>query len=298
MTASQTIAPPPSVENTALVVVTYYPDEQARAAVLAATSQFSSVFVVDNTPDPEVVKQFLQSSQIELLSNGENAGLGRALNQGCEAALSAQFEWVVTLDQDSQLEEGFLLSQLTCWQEARIKPFLLGSNFLSKSGATAPARFTAGHYSRECRTVITAGTLMHLRQWHQLGRFREDFFIDSLDHELCLRARSQGFRVARNGEIYMIHSIGSGKQARSWLPFEHSPLRKYTSTRNTVRTILDYGFREPVWALKRVAGILYEAASVVLLEYHKVKKLKAMGQGVADGLRNRLGPPTINFDHG
>jgi rhamnosyltransferase len=296
MNLSQTITPAPNADNTALVFVTYYPDAQVKSAVEMAAAQFAQVIVVDNTPDPEPVRQLVQGLGVNLLSNGVNAGLGQALNQGCHAAIAAQFDWVVTLDQDSLIQTDFLQSQVSCWASVAVKPFMLGCNFLNRSeGATSP-RFPVGRSYRECKTVITAGTLMHLEVWRELGGFREDFFIDSLDHELCLRARSKGFRVARNGEILMSHSIGSGKQLRSWLPFEHSARRKYTSTRNSVRTIMEYGWREPGWAFKKSAGILYEAISVLLLESHKAEKLKAMGVGLADGLRNRLGPPAAIFD--
>jgi hypothetical protein len=59
---------------------------------------------------------------------------------------------------------------------------------------------------------------------------------------------------------------------------------------------LEYGLREPSWAFKKIAGIFYEAIAVLLLEPHKAEKLKAMGVGLADGIRNRLGPPSARFD--
>jgi rhamnosyltransferase len=293
---NQKITPAPNADNIALVLVTYYPDFQVKAAVKVAVSQFSQVIVVDNTPDPELVRHLVQGLGVSLLSNGVNVGLGKALNQGCHAAIAAQFEWVVTLDQDSLMQMDFLQCQVSCWAAAADKPFMLGCNFLNRGKGAMSPRFPIGRRYQECKTVITAGALMHLGVWRELGSFREDFFIDSLDHELCLRARGKGFRVARNGEILMSHSIGSGKQLRSWLPFEHSSRRKYTSTRNTVRTILEYGLREPSWAFKKIAGIFYEAIAVLLLEPHKAEKLKAMGVGLADGIRNRLGPPSARFD--
>lgn len=295
MKVSQLETVPPTADNTALVLVTYYPDEQVKARIQTLSTQFKKVFVVDNTPASQSTDSIYPIISIHLISNSINAGLGRALNQGCEAAKACKFEWVITLDQDSVLQAGFLQSQLACWSTSAFKPFLLGSNYISESRQESPARFPVGSYSRQCKTVITSGTLMHLGTWHQLGGFREDFFIDSLDHELCLRARAQGLKVARNGEIHMRHTIGTTRRGQKWLPFNHPPLRKYTSTRNTVRTILEYGLYEPLWALKKIAGILYEVASVVLLESSKKHKLQAMQAGITDGFKNRLGPPAMDF---
>lgn len=43
---------------------------------------------------------------------------------------------------------------------------------------------------RERKTLITSGMLIPLSLFGKIGMFREDYFIDSVDHEFCLRARA------------------------------------------------------------------------------------------------------------
>ncbi len=284
------IYPSPGFTNTAAVVVAYFPDLEFASRLCTYLSQFARVYVIDNTPASSSQVTFSSTENLHYHHQSSNLGLAEALNKGCSAALKDGFQWVGTLDQDTVLDESYLVQQIHCWQSAKKKPFILGCNFLNVAKRGYPPRFPISQNLQERRTVITSGSLMHLETWRTLGKFREEYFIDGVDHEMCLRARGCGFSVALNPEILMKHTIGSSICGSPWLPFVHPPLRKYYSTRNGVRNLMDYGLQEPCWALRKCLSLLWEFFGVLATERAQPAKLKTMGRGLIDGFRGRMGP--------
>ncbi|MCZ6829073.1 MAG: glycosyltransferase [Gammaproteobacteria bacterium] len=284
----------PTLNNTALVVVTYQPDAEFQQRLEIAAAQFPATIVVDNTGVESCELSGLCPEQMRFIRNHSNLGLGAALNQGCEAVLEAGFEWVVTLDQDSLLEEEFLRIMIQGWNQSEEKAVVLGSNYFSVSRGAYKINPEQQFSTRPLKTVITAGCLMHLGSWRDLGRFREDFFIDSIDHEFCLRVRGAGLGVRINCRPGMRHTIGDKLDYRYGLkrlaPFSHSPLRKYTSARNSMRTILEYARQEPGWCLRKLAGLSAELLSIIILESGKSRRLKSFLLGLKHGWQGKMGP--------
>ena len=251
-------------------------------------SQFTAVFWVDNTPGAKEASQADCAPGVRYLPQGSNVGLATALNVGCDAALSSGFLWVVTFDQDSDINSDFLPQHIDRWNGSDPLTFMLGCNY-ADSGELESPRFKAGDRVHACRTVITSGCLMCLSTWSELGRFRDDYFIDGVDHEICLRGRSRGLVVARHGRVLMRHRIGDRSANYKLFPYLHSPLRKYYGMRNGTRNILQYATSEPVWAAKKCISLTWEFAIALLFESNKRQKAKAMLRGLRDGIRSKMG---------
>jgi rhamnosyltransferase len=218
--------PAAEVANTAAVIVSFHPDEDFGERLTKLRRQFAAVYWVDNTPGAAVGSKHLSDLDVDYISQGVNSGLGTALNMGCTAALKNGFEWVVTFDQDSDISADFLGQQLAAWQESDSAAFMLGCNYSAGDKVDEP-RFKVGDYVVVCKTVITSGCLMCLPVWDDLGKFRDDYFIDGIDHEICLRGRSRGLVVSRHGRVLMKHRIGERSANYRILPYLHTPVRKY-----------------------------------------------------------------------
>ncbi len=128
-----------------------------------------------------------------------------------------------------------------------------------------------------------------------MGGFREDYFIDQVDHEFCLRARAHGHQVVISRKPVMAHSVG--ESGGVWMPWlgvlpNHPPVRKYYIARNTVVTVKAYWRREPQWCLRRLARLLLGLGGMAFLEKQGFAKVRAFAGGIADGLHGRMGPCT------
>lgn len=269
----------PQKNSTFLVVVTYFPDDGFLIRLEKMAKLFCRVIVVDNGG---TLSESVVQDNVSLIILEKNSGLAAGLNRGIRCALLRGAEWIVTLDQDSLLSERFLAS---CAQAISLRDhiFILGANYCTPEGRK---KFRGGDYGvGRAKTVITSGMLVHKTVFDKVGLMREEFFIDSIDHEFCLRARRSGFYVYFNLEVAMTHSIGD-YQSRTLFgtPIYKSSLRRYTISRNGVVTILEYAGSDPMWALKRFAGLFLEFSVILVCEKNKLERIGLFFKGLMHGL--------------
>jgi rhamnosyltransferase len=199
---------------------------------------------------------------------------------------------MVTFDQDSVPAHDLVSRVASEWRTLsdlnRIG--LIGVNFQSPSGKTL---LPPGSGMADARVVITSGSLLNLDAWRQVGLFREDFFIDEVDHEYAIRLRRSGWRVKVTRQVLMTHAMGSpsGPRFGGWQPLlsHHSALRRYYMVRNRILLAREHLRFDPRFVVSQLVRSLRESATVALFEPEKTAKLLAMMRGVADGLRGRSG---------
>lgn len=284
-------------DSVCAIVVAYFPDEEFHLRIRALLPQVAQVVVVDNTPDrkaPQSLRErFHDTRQVHLIDNHANRGISVALNQGLEYAVKKGYKWILTLDQDTEAYPDMVETLLDVYDECKPKPAVIGGNYLDPRNGRP---FVPTH-NTECfldqKTVITSGCLVDTRVAAAIGGFREDYFIDQVDHEFCLRMRAHGQKVVISRKPVMNHSVGRPGGVR--LPFlgvlpNHPPLRKYYIARNTVVTIAGYWQREPAWCLRRLIRLLLGLGLMTLFEQEPFGKARAFAGGIVDGLRRRMGP--------
>ncbi len=286
-------------DSVCAIVVAYFPDEEFDARIGELLPQVARTVIVDNTPDEclatRLRERLQNSAQVHLIDNRVNTGISVALNQGLEHALKAGYKWILTLDQDTRCYPDMVETLLRVSGACKWNPAVIGGNYLDpRNKGTFVPTIGAESYLEQ-RTVITSGCLVEADAAKAIGGFREDYFIDQVDHEFCLRMRAHGQRVVISRKPVMNHSVGTSGGAS--LPFlgvlpNHPPLRKYYIARNTVVTVADYWRQEPVWCLRRLARLLLGLGLMAIFEKDGFGKVRAFACGVEDGLRRRMGPCT------
>ena len=285
--------------NACAIVVTYQPDALIIDRLGIVLAQFPRVIVVDNASDETkqaLLMTLAAEQKISLIVNQANLGIAKALNQGMAQALLEGFSWAVTLDQDSEVFPDMLETLLRVNDQCGFDKVFVGGNYenVNKKRNFVDCE-TGGKGFLERKTLITSGTLMPLQMAAALGGFREDY-IDSVDHEFCLRARANGFKILITCKPIMRQRIGSTIEASPWLSnfasFNHSPLRKFYIARNTLVTAREYCGREPAWALRQGWRLLSDFGSILVFEAGKYRKAKAFLLGIVSGIRGNMGPLT------
>lgn len=284
------------------VVVTRNPDPGFAERIRSLLSQVAGAVVVDNASSGqglERVRAIAGESRVRLVENRENRGIAAALNQGLREGADAGAGWALLMDQDSVPHEDLLE---TLFDALHACPFrdrvaVVGAGYRDVgTGRVSPLpddTATDGPWV-ERATVITAGSLVSLPIHREVGPFREDFFIDEVDHEYCLRARARGYRIIQARRVAMSHALGDSRVHRTpWgdaVTTGHSPERRYYMVRNHVTLAREYALREPRWVLGSLAARMATESRVLLLEPQRLRKLGAIGRGLLDGLLGRLGP--------
>jgi rhamnosyltransferase len=294
------VADPPAKETICATVVTYNPDGGFPDRIVRVKEQVGEVVVVDNSSEPgarDMVAGVCARLGLGEIENRKNLGVATALNQGVFWARERSFPWVLTLDQDSVVEP-FLVESLT--SAYRVCPFgesvgVIGANYRDEKrgktflpfGEEMPAPWV------EQTTAISSGSLISLSAFDRIGPFREEFFVDHVDDEYCLRARSMGFRVILCRRPAIRHPIGAARATRilGWEIWSsnHNPMRRYYMARNFTILLREYLFSHPGWILHRAARHAGFFLLMLLLEGERKDKITHTAIGIRDAIRGRMG---------
>jgi len=278
------------------VVVFYNPTKEVVNNVLSYISKVDRLFVIDNSAVNnksllDVIPGF--EEKITYISSGENNGIGYALNKAAVLAMAAGYDWMLTMDQDS----SFINSSSD--------KFFNRPNTIQNSkqvGILTPVHATQVYQEAdqqnsneltEIKTCMTSGNLINLAIWKNIGGFNEEFFIDSVDHEYCLRLREHRFLILLDSTCNLQHALGeSGKTAIGGLTLNstnHNAVRRYYMTRNRLYCISKYLKFDPSMMLTDFFAIIKETIKIVLIESDKKKKILSTYRGVRDFFGHKMG---------
>lgn len=296
--ASIALVKPAQRESICAIVVTFNPDTELVARVGAIARQVREVVIVDNGSSEFCIthlQQLAAQSDVRLILNRENEGVAHALNQGVRWAAAQGYTWVLTLDQDTVVAEDMVDSLVEVYRASPSQAELavIGSNFRSSPEAKPFYEFIDPRdaLAEEVKTVITSGSLISLRAFHLIGGFRDEFFIDGVDLEYCLRARAHGMHVVIACRPLMEHCIGHLSEHR--LPWKktgttnHPAWRHYFMTRNIVILAREYIRKEPGLVLATLWARTKSILLVALFERESVAKVRASILGGLDGIRGK-----------
>ncbi|HTQ32171.1 MAG TPA: glycosyltransferase [Opitutaceae bacterium] len=280
-------------------MVTYNPDDSSLECIGTIIDAAVHTIIVDNFSGEASRAKLrrLKNEKISLIENNTNAGVAAGHNLGIQAALARGYRWFLLFDQDTKIFPSTIRSLIQvytdCLAEFGDKLGLLGSNYyhLLEDGTIAEGKVPLCHgkaWSVE-NLIITSGTLIGWEKFQAIGPFREDFFIDHIDHDYCLRAQHRGLVIARTALPLTIHRLGQLTTRRPWLALGkkkllscYSPLRRYYQIRNFITLAREYekefpgaiGFirqsirRETMRALKYEGRFRRNLMSVVLAFQH------------------------------
>lgn len=281
------------------VVVTYHPDNALPKLVERLQGQVGRVLVVDNhsdTSECQMLRDTAARLDMDLILNTENLGVATALNLGASHAMANGFKWLLLFDQDSVPSEEMFEGLQEAYDDfpRREQLAIIGSNYITPS--TGNLRFPkSAAYGRswiERRVVITSGSLLSLRAYETMGPFRDEYFIDCVDLEYCLRARSRGFEVIATARPLMSHGIGRPTPHRlPWRPAvasNHSRIRRYYMIRNQIDLTKRYFLREPVSVTASLWARFRSLVSLCLFEDDRRAKMTYSWMGLVDGLRSNF----------
>jgi rhamnosyltransferase len=279
------------------IVTAYHPDDLLRGVVDSALTSCASVIVVDNTPhlaegvaeQPDPLTLFLDP-RVTRLGSGRNLGLAAALNLGL-AALPAETEAVLFLDQDSVLPDGLIDGLAEDLSDPAIG--VVGPSPVDAATGKVYETLAGRHDRLDDRDmVITSGMLLRRSCLERVPGFREDFFVDYVDLDFCLRLRRAGIRIVRDLALDLPHSIGDvrvhpflGRSARVG---HYAAWRHYWIARNGMILIRENMRAMPVWAITNTLFMSRWFVQLVLFEPNRRTHAAAFVRGLRDGLTRRV----------
>lgn len=291
------------------IIILYYPKvEELDRLLRSVVNQVNLLFVVDNTPVPtiavaELVSVFKPSAKYIPL--GDNVGIAAAQNIGIRKAIAAACSHVLLLDQDSVLPPS-MVSGLLAGEEALLrkghKVAAVGPQFIDdKSGRACPAirhrwlgiqktsMDSASSEPIETDHIIASGAMIRVSVLEQIDLMREDFFIDWVDIEWCMRAQSIGYYSFYIPSVVMKHSVGDSIATIFGRDIHiHNNIRNYYMLRNAIYLLRlkSMNWRWRINILPRIPCYMF---LYPLLSRNKRRNMQLVFKALLDGIVGHLG---------
>lgn len=239
------------MSNSAVLIniVLYYPDKSKILDLIHICSQYkkNKILLFDNSEKPQLL-ELADTNNIALFRSPKNVGVGGAHYVACQMAEAENFDFVLFLDQDSQLPPCFLNDiisgfyrlqkfyprlcaigpswrdpRLFDWQQTKKLKNILRSQLKAKLRDTLRLK----------NILISSGMLIWVPVLNSIGYPKKEYFIDLVDTEWCLRALYKNFQVMTLTDVHMQHTIGEVKTTRKSVLQYQNPIRYYYTIRNS-----------------------------------------------------------------
>ena len=286
------------------VVVAYHPRSgELEASVKSLLQNFKEIVVVWNGPHPLKTPTCLKDKRNHLLDMKDNVGLAKALNEGIDKAFQSGAAWVYLSDQDSLLHRDFKSLAIKYSQHIP-KPFKVAAigpvyfNQITKEvGRIIHTEFLRRRRDKpnvnesyiETDYLITSGSFISKEAFHHIGPMREELFIDLIDVEWGLRAKSRGYKSFVLPKAMLGHKLGDDKFTIFGMVFPiHSPLRIYYYFRNSVH-LYGKNYISLNWKLIDLVRNIFRFFFYVILIKPRIQYLKMALLGIYHGFFERMG---------
>jgi rhamnosyltransferase len=299
--SSPTVA---AAQRVIAVVPTFHPDEGVVERLRALARQVDRVIVVDDGSGASAddVLGRAEASGIEVQRLQRNSGIAAALNVGVRAALAEGADFVVNVDQDTDLPTDYVAIALAVFSRANPVTRLGIVCVDAVNGAPALPTWVSPEGFGLVPEAIQTGFVISRDCLQTAGAFDERLVIDCVDTEYCLRVRDTGFRIAVAKGTDIRHSIGRRAELRPFgVPLRHrgsgriatyqyhSPFRRYYIARNNIDPIFRNVLRRPRWVLavlkREMGGMILSMVSGP----QRLAQVLAITTGTVHGLARRRG---------
>lgn len=293
--------------NIIAVVVLFNPDEGFLDRCLLISSQINNLIVYDNSTDEDIIKhnqhEISKISNVIFYSKGENNGIGAALNYAVSVAKELNADFLFTFDQDTQIPNNYVSRMLQSFQREEnigvLGPIYKDINVdreckfpVKWNGLILRKNLSDKNKIQDVMTVITSGALYPMQIFDDVGIFEDDYFIDYIDNEFCLRVLKNGYRVCVEPGVVINHALGNrtiNKILLNFSPTNYPFYRKYYITRNRLFVYKKYFFKFPAFILYDLAAFSLDFFRVISFEKNKWIKIKAYSKAIKDFILNKKG---------
>jgi rhamnosyltransferase len=275
----------------AAVVPTFRPDPDDVLSLVDLLLAAGVPLVVADDASPGTADPVLRqvaARGVTVVRHSANAGIARSLNAGLRAAQVAGAAWLLTVDQDSVLPEGYVDRLVEAIEDATAR---LGD----RVGAVAAGRVDddSGAFGYPVDLVsglpttpevIQTGTAWNVEALAEIGGFDETFGIDAVDAAACVRLRASGRVVVLAPTLSIRHRIGHARAVRvlgrTVLATGHSPHRRATMVRNRLRLLPEEFAQSPKHAMRTLRRLVINTALAVTVEEDRWAKAKSSARGI------------------
>lgn len=271
-------------------IITYNPNGLLRDNILRLVNEVDEILIVDNASENIPT---MENNKIKFIYNDINKGIATALNQALNYAIENNFKWLLTFDQDSLIDVGYVNSLIQLFDSLEDNCIgIVGPTYKIKGSKEIKVVNEGPHF---VDSIITSGNLINIDLLKENNiNFDDSFFIDYVDFELCFQLKKRGFKIIQDPSTFLYHELGDISKHK--LLFKtirstnHSYIRRYYMTRNRLEIYKRYFHLVPKWCILDAMSCFKEIVYIVLFENNKKKKIYSVFRGIRDFIFRNSGP--------
>lgn len=284
------------------IISTFRPDDDFLESFDSIAAQVDRVVVVDDASGDEYahVLAALEERGAIVETFPENSGIGAALNRGYEIAIAAKATRILSFDQDSHIDPGFVGAVSAALDAAAAHGHRVGLVVPEYFADVRQAHASLDDGTLLAKNVIQSGMLVEASVLEDVGLMRADFFIDLVDTEFELRVRARGYRTIAAPGAALAHQLGRqyarllfGRPLRlPGLPAVttfSTPFRYFYRVRNRIVLNRLHARSAPAQIARDTIIDLLHFANAAVVARPRATFARVLRAGVNAGLRGRMG---------
>ncbi|MDR1952457.1 MAG: glycosyltransferase [Elusimicrobiota bacterium] len=265
-------------------------------------NQVDFTLIVDNgSRDKDIIEGLLkiqkENPKSKIIFNNQNLGIAKALNQGALYAKNLNSKWLLTLDDDSQLNDDTVFEIIKDFNnlpsEIKEKTAVLALKYQERNIDNAPKTQNINISVKSFKPVkyaLTSGNFIKTSVFDCGISFDEKLFIDQVDNDFDFTIRKKGFIILESQKRYIVHELGLSQKKRGFIIKNYSPIRRYYLSRNCIYILKRYLFFDFLGVSRIFIGAIFGGIfKITFFEKQKFEKYKYICFGIIDAIFNKMG---------
>ena len=221
-------------------------------SVFKSTYVNFKIIIVDNEYQNNGFAEFEKNDKIHIIKNEKNEGFARANNQGIKYSLKNGFDYILVLNNDTEIKNNLLYSlikQSNKLNQKIIQPLILNydGTKIWNAGGTINNFFGTFQTNKKGESFKNFKSNMDFTDWFtgccvliksevfsHVGYFDERFFAYYEDVDLSIRLKKMGYSVALMTDSYLQHYESASSKSINKIKGNLSPYVHYLNIRNHI----------------------------------------------------------------
>ena len=283
-------------------------------AIQKQSYPIEKIYIIDNSYNL-LNERIDNQTNLIIEHHPENIGIAQGLNISISWAISNNYDFLWTFDQDSEPVSNALNSLIKTYEKLKdrnLNPGIIACLPIDRATGCIlnGLKFNQYKFSEitpdlqfndyyECDIAITSGSLVILEAAKNVFSINEDLFIDAVDWDFCLKLKKCGYTIYIDKNSILNHQYGNSYKIKT--PFynreltisNYSPLRYYYICRNHTFIETRYALINEQLTLSVIHRILILIKKIIKIilydKNNRVLKIFACLRGTYDGFTGKLG---------
>lgn len=287
-----------NVLNFAIAIIVYNPDENVMRRIEIYNKITPNLIVIDNSDRPSKFENNFKKNCTWYVRMNENFGMSVALSKVFEIAWANHFDFLLTMDQDSEFSKDKISEMLNYIknhndnQIAIYCPNYCRLFWNKNTNEFEPTKLAIPENSvQETDFSMTSGSFFRVSTMVDLVPLT-NYFIGYVDNDICFSLLNKGFKIVRVGNINFEQQVGSKVNNsiynRNLHVLHHKDIRYTYMIRNNL--LLQQKYCSNLIFRKTLRkSLLRSVINIIVGERYKLKKLSACVRGYHLYKRGDLG---------